>query len=211
MADPIVDPANPNTPPQNPPPSDPPQPTADEQLAASRREAAEARAEAARIKKENEDLKLQGLKSKDDWKAIADLEKKRADEAEGKLTNLNKALEDSAKYGALKAEAQKQGINPISIPDLELLDFSEVTVESINGRVTASGVDAAIQSLKQKRPNWFSNGVPQVNTVTPSGGQAPPQGQVTLADVKAAEQKYYQSKSDKQAYQNLVIKFKQQG
>lgn len=213
MADPIPNPEPPTLPAiPNPEPPTPP-PTNDELLAASRREAAEARAEASKIKKENEDLKMQGLKSKDDWKAIADLEKTRADAAEGKLTSLNKALEDSAKYGALKSEAQKQGINPISIPDLELLDFSEVTVEAINGRVNVSGVEAAIQSLKQKRPNWFSNGVPQVSTVTPSGGQAASQGQVTLADVKAAEQKYYLSKSesDKQAYQNLIIKFKQQG
>jgi hypothetical protein len=210
MAEEITPPANP---PANPPQNEPPPPTAEELLAQARKEKLEAQAEADRVKKENEDLKLQGLKSKDDWKAIAELEKQRADAAEGKLTNLNKALQDSAKYGAIKAEAQKQGINPISIPDLELLDFSEVTVESINGRVIVSGVEGAIQGLKQKRPNWFSNGVPSINPTTPAGGQAPATGQVTLADVKAAEQKYYQTKSesDKQAYQNLVIKFKQQG
>jgi hypothetical protein len=209
MADPIIDPANP----QNPPPADPPAPTNEELLAQARKDKLEAQAETERIKKENDDLKMQGLKSKDDWKAIADLEKKRADDAEAKNINITKALKDSAKYDALRLEAQKQGINPISIPDLELLDFAEVTAETVNSRVVVSGVEAAIQGLKAKRPNWFNSGAPSVNTITPTGGQQAATGQVTLADVKAAETKYYQSKSesDKQAYQNLVIKFKSQG
>jgi hypothetical protein len=210
----MADPIETNTPPENTPaPNTPPAPTADEQLAASRKAEADAKAEAARLKRENEEMKIQGLKSKDDWKGVAEAEKKRADDAEAENTRIKKALVDEAKYSALRSEAVKQGINPVSIPDLELLDFTEVIAESSNGRVVVSGVEAAIQGLKAKRPNWFSNGIPNVNHTTPAGGQAPATGQVTLAEVKAAEQKYYQSKSesDKQAYQNLIIKFKQQG
>jgi hypothetical protein len=158
-------------------------------------------------------MKMQGLKSKEDYKAIADLEKTRADNAEAENKKIKKALVDDAKYGALRLEAQKQGINPISIPDLELLDFTEVVADSSNGRVSVSGVEAAIQALKLKRPNWFTAGLPNVNPSTPAGGSRPPNGQVTLADVKAAEVKYYASKSesDKKAYQDIIIKFKAQG
>lgn len=206
-----------NTPPSNeqtPPPSNeqtPPPPV--DEVAAAKREAAEAKAEAARARKEAEELKMQGLKSKEDYKTIADLEKKRADEAEAENRRIKKALIDDAKYSALRLEAQKQGINPISIPDLELLDFTEVVAESNNGRVVVSGVEAAIQALKQKRPNWFTAGLPNVNPSTPAGGQKPPNGVVTLADVKAAEAKYYASKSesDKKAYEEIIFKFKTQG
>lgn len=213
MADPVetqTPPANPPADPQTPP-ANPPE--AVDEIAVAKREAAEARAEAAKARKEADEMKMQGLKSKEDYKTIADLEKKRADDAEAENKKIKKALIDDAKYSALRLEAQKQGINPISIPDLELLDFAEVVAESNNGRVAVSGVEAAIQALKLKRPNWFTAGLPNVNPSTPAGGQRPPNGQVTLADVKAAEVKYYASKSesDKKAYQDIIIKFKAQG
>lgn len=204
---------DPQTPPASQEPQTPPAPSADEALAAARKEAADARAEAARIKRENEEMKLNGMKSKDDWKGVADAEKKRADEAVAENDRIKKALIDDKKYAALTAEAVKQGINPVSIPDLELLDFAEVVAESSNGRVVVSGVEAAITALKAKRPNWFSGVVPNVNSSTPQGTVNSPNGNVTLADVKAAETKYYQTKSDsdKKTYEEIIKRFKAQG
>jgi hypothetical protein len=121
-------------------------------------------------------------------------------------------LVNEKKIAALATEAVKQGINPASLPDLELLDFDEVQVETTStGKILVTGQDRAIAKLKTLRPHWFSSGVPSVNPSSPQTFK-PNMDQVTVADLNAAELNYRKSKSDsdKKIYFDLIQKFKAQ-
>ncbi len=206
----------PAAPPANPPaaPATPPAPSADDQLLAARQETLAAKSNAAALQKQLDEAKRNGLKTSEDWKGLSEAEKTRADNAEAENVRIKKALVDDKKYSELKTEAVKQGINPLSLNDLDLLDFPNVVAETgSNGRVNVVGAQQAITKLKAERPNWFQGAAPNLNPGTPQGGDMPPNGSVTLADLTAAQAKYLASKSDADlaAYNNLVIKYKQGG
>lgn len=168
--------------------------------------------EAAALKAQLEDMKLKGHKDKEDWKTVAELHEQKAKDYESKFTGLQSALVNEKKIAALTIEAQKQGINPASLPDLELLDFDEISVETTStGKILVTGQDKAIAKLRTLRPHWFNQSVPGVNPSTPNLGK-PNLGIVTLADVNAAEAQYNKTKSevDKKAYFEMIQKFKTQ-
>ena len=157
-------------------------------------------------------MKVNTHKEKEDWKTVAELHEKTAKELEQKYSGLKQSLIDEKKMAALTVEAQKQGINPASIPDLNMIDFDELIVETTStGKILVSGQDKAIARLKTQRPHWFSKSVPNVNTNTPETGK-PKCGTVTVADLNAAEAQYRKTKSeaDKKAYSDLIQKYKAQ-
>lgn len=161
---------------------------------------------------ENESLKLKTHKEKEDWKTVAEVHEAKAKDYEQKFTGLQSALINKEKISALNIEAQKQGINPTSIPDLELLDFPDVHVETTsNGKILVSGAQVAIAKLKTLRPHWFTTQVPSVNPSTPNVRTAS-NGNITLADINAAETQYKKTKSDsdKKAYYEIIQKYKSQ-
>lgn len=168
--------------------------------------------EAATLRQQIEDMKLKGHKEKEDWKTVAEHHEQKAKEYETKFTGLQSALVNEKKVQALTIEAQKQGINPNSIPDLELLDFPEVNVETTStGKILVSGQDRAIAKLKTLRPHWFTNAVPSVNPATPNV-RPTLSGNVTIADINAAEAQWKKTKSesDKKHYYELIQKYKLQ-
>lgn len=157
-------------------------------------------------------MKVNTHKEKEDWKTVAELHEKTAKDLEQKYSGLKQSLIDEKKMAALTVEAQKQGINPASIPDLNMIDFDELIVETTStGKILVSGQDKAIARLKTQRPHWFSKSVPNVNTNTPETGK-PKSGTVTVADLNAAEAQYRKTKSeaDKKAYSDLIQKYKTQ-
>ncbi len=168
--------------------------------------------ENAQLKAQIEADKLKGHKEKEDWKTVAEHHETKAKEYEQKFTGLQSALVNEKKQSALKAEAQKHGINPASLSDLELLDFDEVQVETTStGKIMVSGQDRAIAKLKTLRPHWFSTTVPSVNPSTPNVG-IPNSNVVSLADLNAAEAQYKKTKSeaDKKTYYEIITKYKAQ-
>jgi len=199
--DPIVEPLN--------PPADPDQGQAAERI---KKDLFKYKSEAQQLREENERLKLQTHKEKEDWKTVAEHHETKAKDIESKYTKLQNALVDEKKFSALRAEASKAGINAASIPDLELLDFPELHVETTStGKILVSGADAAVAKLKTLRPHWFTNVIPSVNSATPNLGR--PNGSlVTLADVNAAEAQWSKTKSesDKKIYFETIQKFKAQ-
>jgi hypothetical protein len=159
------------------------------------------------------DMKVQGHKEKEDWKSVAEHHETEAKTLKTQYEGLKNSLVNDKKVSALTAEALKQGINPASLPDLELLDFDELTVETTStGKILVSGADRAIAKLKTLRPHWFNKTVPGVNPSTPNLG-TPQNGQVTLSDVNAAEAawKKTKSESDKKAYFDVIQRYKAQG
>lgn len=190
-----------------------PQPIGDEVPERIKRDMIRYKEERDRLASQVEDMKLKGHKEKEDWKTVAEHHETKAKEYEQKFTGLQNALVNEKKVAALSTEAVKQGINPASLPDLELLDFDEVSVETTStGKVLITGQDRAIAKLKTLRPHWFSSQVPSVNPSTPNVG-VPNSGIVTIADLNIAEAQYKKTKSesDKKAYYELIHKYKSQG
>lgn len=199
----------------NPNPADPnPNPNpADDVPDRIKRDMLKYKQEAEQLRQQIEDQKLKGHKEKEDWKTVAEHHEQKAKEYEQKFTGLQTALVNEKKFAALKSEAIKHGINPSSLPDLELLDFDEVQVETTStGKILVTGQDRAIAKLKTLRPHWFQTGVPSVNPSTPNVG-TPNSNTVTLADLNAAEAQYRKTKSesDKKAYFEMIQKYKSQG
>ena len=196
----------------NPNPEVPVLPAGDDALDKIKRENQRIKEERDALLKQMDDLKIKTHKDQNNWKEVAEINEQKAADAEKKFSGLQSALINEKKMNALSIEAQKQGINPASLPDLEMLDFDEIHVETTStGKILVSGADKAISTLKVQRPHWFSKAVPPVNTATPRVNV--PEGQsVTLADVNAAEAQWKKSKSesDKQIYFETIMKFKSQ-
>ena len=190
-----------------------PNPQGDEVPDRIKRDMLKYKEERDRLAQQVEDMKLKGHKEKEDWKTVAEHHEAKAKEYEQKFSGLQSALVNEKKVAALSAEAVKQGINPASLPDLELLDFDEVSVETTStGKILVTGQDRAIAKLKTLRPHWFTSQVPSVNPSTPNVG-VPNSGIVTVADLNAAEAQYKKTKSesDKKAYYEMIQKYKSQG
>jgi hypothetical protein len=198
-------------------PTETPQPTEAPQVVAA--EAYErVKADMLKYKKEREELakmvdtlKVNTHKEKEDWKSVAQIHEEKARDLEQKYSGLKDSLVRDRKVAKLTEEALKHGINPASLPDLELLDFDEMSVETTStGKILVSGQDRAIAKLKVLRPHWFTKTVPGVNPTTPETGR--PNGLVTLADVNLAEAQYRKTKSeaDKKAYYDVIQKYKTQ-
>lgn len=168
--------------------------------------------ENAQLRAQLEAAKLNSHKEKEDWKSVAEHHEQQANEYKTKYTGLQQALVNEKKVSALRSEAIKAGINPQSLPDLELLDFDEVSIETTStGKILVSGQDRAIAKLKTMRPHWFTNSVPSVNPATPNVGK-PNSDTVTVADLNAAEAQWKKTKSesDKKQYEDLIRKYKSQ-
>lgn len=159
-----------------------------------------------------EALKLNGHKEKEDWKEVARIHEETAKDLKGKYEGLKQNLINSAKVAKLTEEAVKHGINPQALPDLELVDFDELVVETTStGKILVSGQDRAIAKLKVLRPHWFSKSVPLINPTTPS--TLPADGQpITVNDLDALLIQYKKtgSESDKQAYHAAIMRYKAQ-
>lgn len=200
----------------NPNPVDPnvpnPQPSIDPDGDRIKRDMLKYKDQNAQLQKQIDDLKLNGHKEKEDWKTVAEHHEQKSKDYQQKFEGLKDGLVNEKKLSALIIEAQKQGITPASLPDLELLDFDEVTVETTStGKILVSGQDRAIAKLKTIRPHWFSATVPSVNPSTPNVS-TPPSGVVSLADLNAAEDQYKKTKSetDKKLYYEMIQKYKTQ-
>jgi hypothetical protein len=178
----------------------------------ARQEAADAKAKALALQKEIDDMKVNTHKNNKNWQEVARINEEKAKEYETKYSGLKESLIQEKKVSALIVEAQKHGINPQSIPDLELLDFPEISVETTsNGRVLVSGADRAVSKLKQIRPHWFTQTIPAVNPSSPELNR-PSGGLITLEQVNAAQEKWAKTKSDadKKSYFDIIQKFKSQ-
>lgn len=213
---PELDPVNP---PQDPslsndnPPAPPAPPVDDADKDRYRRDMLKYKEEAQALKRQNEELKLKTHKEKEDWKTVAEHHEVKAKEYEQKFSGLQAALVNEKKIAALTIEAQKHGINPAALADLELLDFPELSVETTStGKILVSGQDRAIAKLKTLRPHWFTSSVPSVNPSSPNLG-APISDRVTLAELSAAEAAYTKTRSDadREKYQQMIKKYKAQG
>ena len=111
---------------------------------------------------------VEDLKANQHWQQLAELKEKEANEAKEEATKLKTAVINDKKMTALREAAMGAGLRKESIDDLALIDFPELTLETVGeGKFTATGADKAVQRLKTLRPHWFKSGAPKVNTSSP--------------------------------------------
>lgn len=214
MSDPATPPVEPTPPTPPAPPVPNPADEYAEQLANMRAENARLKAEKEQAVEDKKAAELAAHKNRKNWEEVASIKEKEADEYKNKYSNLSKAMINNEKLKAVTEEAVKAGLNPVALPDLEMFDFPEISVETTNtGRITVSGTAQAIQRLKTSRPHWFTVNAPTVNSNSPTTHSAGPiAGAVTLAQVEELEAKWSKDRSptNEAAYKAAVLKYKSQ-
>lgn len=207
--------------PQNPPPADPnPAPPTPPPDVVDRAEFERVKndmhkyktaAEAERQKAE--ELRLNALKEKQDWKSIAEEKERQAEEFKQKYDGLSQSLVNNAKHSALKEAALKAGILAQSLPDIEAFDFPEINVETTSGgKILVSGADQAIEGLKKRRPHWFGVKPASVNPATPEL-QNPETSGMSIQKLQELEKAYKADPGNptkKQAYFDGIMAYKKQ-
>lgn len=159
---------------------------------------------------ELEKMKMDKLKEAKNWQEIARIKEEEAVQAKKNETDLRQAIVNQQKSIALRSAATKSGINPISLDDLDLIDFPELVVETTStGKILVTGADAAILKLKTLRPNWFLKNPSAVNPASPE--VMPTNGQVTLETLSALEKEYKKNPMNlvaRRAYEEGIRKYK---
>lgn len=138
------------------------------------------KAEAQDLRKRLDSEEVTRLREKEDFKTLAEREKKRADEVEERLRKRDAFYNNETKLAAVKQAALKAGIRAEAESDLPLLSLEGVTVEVTNqGRFIVHGAEAYIEDLKRQKPHWFkTTKAPTVNSgstsnSTPAGSFDP--------------------------------------
>lgn len=105
------------------------------------------------------------LKQKEEWQKFAQLKEQEAGEYRTKYEALQQNLVVEKKYNALKNEAVKLGLRQEAISDLELVDLSDIQIESTStGKYNVLGAEKYAERLKAVRPHWFGGQTVNVNT-----------------------------------------------
>lgn len=201
----------PEVPPETPPPETPPAPPENDAFKRLQADFLKEKAERKRLADELENQRITELTKKQKWEEIAKIREQERDDYKQKHDGLIGSLVAEKKFGALKEAGLKAGIRPEALPDLELLDFDEVSVEhTSNGKILVTGALQAIANLKTLKPHWFSSKPATVNSQSPQTTSPPaPQGSVSMKMLLEAEAKYKKSgsPSDRDAYAGLARQF----
>lgn len=127
-----------------------------------------AKARAQELETKFKQREVEELTKNQQWQQLAELKENEAKAAIEERDRLKTAFVQKEKMSALREAALQAGLRKESIPDLRLLDFPEIKLESNGeGEFTAQGADKAIQRLKALRPHWFQSAVPNINTSSP--------------------------------------------
>jgi hypothetical protein len=155
------------------------------------------------------DLESNSLKEKQDFKTLYEQEKQKRSEAEKREKSWKDWSVQTQRYNEVKSLAMQKGLIPQSLPDLELLDLSEVAVEVTSGnRFLVEGADVYVERLQQSRPHWFKS--TKAPTVNGGGGGSPPppeSSKLTSKDVFDAERKWKTKQITREKYEEIYGKF----
>ena len=147
------------------------------------------------------------MKKNQQWQELAELKEKEADEAKRDSAKLKESLVFDRKFSAIREAALAAGIRKEAVSDLELLDLSEVQIETTStGRINIIGADKTVDRLKTLKPHWFGNKGNKVNSDIPDVQTS---GSVTMKQIYEAEKKAKES-GDYAPYKQALIKYKQQ-
>lgn len=156
-----------------------------------------------------ESTRVNELKAKEEWKTIAEENEKKAKEREEENSRLKNSYLNEKKFGAVQAAAQKLGLRPEAVSDLEMLSLDPVQVETTNtGRINVLNADKFAERIKAQKPHWFGTGAaPNVNTGGPTITDG---GSITVDQIVAAEKEGRKS-GDMSKYKTLMKQYREQG
>lgn len=146
------------------------------------------------------------------WQELAELNEKAAREAIEEKDKLKNAIINKEKMSAIREAAIQAGLRKESIPDLRLIDFPEIKLETNSeGEFNATGADKAIQRLKTLRPHWFQTAAPSINSSSPvvtGDGNS-----VTYEAVKKLQDEYSKNpnRANADKLTGALLQFKKQG
>jgi len=146
------------------------------------------RADMLKFKKQVKDFeakqreeKLRGHREKQEWQKVAELKEKEANEEREKSSRLMKTIITDKKMAAIRNAATKEGILDSALEDLELIDWSDVEIETTSsGRINVHGAEDAIKRTKALKPHWFGKAGAKFSTRVPGAREGEGEALVTV-------------------------------
>ena len=131
---------------------------------------------------EQENLKTQSLKEKEDWKKLAEVKEKETLEFKKKLESQEKLTANYFKRAEVRAEAIKSGMREAALDDLDLIGYSGVDLETTStGKLNVLGADKFVERLKATKPFWFEDKkAPMIDGNTPTTTKGP---KMSMSDI----------------------------
>lgn len=152
--------------------------------------------EAIEAKKRLKELEDEKLRQQNDFKSLADREKKRADDAESKLTKREQAFLNTLKYKDVQVAASKLGLRNEAEDDLGRLSLESIEVEATSeGRFIIKNADDFVANLKKTKPHWFKDQTaPVINAGGGKGGKGESSAKLTsdyMVELRMKDPKKY--------------------
>ena len=165
-------------------------------------------AQLAKFKEEQKTNQDKELKQQNKWQTLAEQKEADAIAARAESTQLKNSYLNDRKFSTVKESCVKSGLRPEALVDLELIDLSDVVVETTStGKINVLGSDKFAERLKTLRPHWFTDKPPVVYS---SGVKIlDPTGPVSLDQLYAVEKECKKS-GDMTKYKEAFNKYTEQ-
>ncbi len=165
--------------------------------------------EAKALKDEKTAAADKKMKDEKRFEELAEANEKKAKEADERAERIQNSYLGEKKVNAARVAAEKLGLRPEAVSDLEQLDLDGVQIETTStGKINVLGADKFAERLKTLKPHWFSDKrKPNVNT---NGTKVlDSDGPLTASQVYEAE-KAGRKSGDMSEYQKLHKQFQNQ-
>lgn len=165
--------------------------------------------ELEKMKTDKETEKTAKMKEQQQWKELAEAKEREASELKSSNDRLQQSYLNEKRFTALKSACEKLGLRAEAAPDLDLVDISEVQIETTStGKINVLGAEKFAERLKTVRPHWFADkSAPSVNT---SGARVIDTGGVITPEMLINAEKEGRKKGDLSEYTSLHQKYRSQ-
>lgn len=182
-------------------------------LAAERKAKSDLSSKVSTLSGEIQKIREQGLRSKEDYKTLAETMEKKAQELEGENSKLKQSIFHTSRVSAVKDVAVKAGLRSAALGDIEAMDLEEVKVTVGDDRIIRTeGAEPFVNKLKTLKPYLFEtpkdpnfNGGGGAGAGSGGGGEA-----VTQQQLVAAYQQRNRGTKEMAAYRELQKRFDDQ-
>lgn len=133
-------------------------------------EAKDAKARAEALEKQLKEREESSLREKGRYKELYEAREQEVNQLKDQVSKSKDVFFNTLKRAEIEKAAMKMGIRKEALYDLDLLDKSDVEVETTDrGNVNILGAEEFVNEIKATRPHWFQDmGAPVVNTANPN-------------------------------------------
>lgn len=161
-----------------------------------------------KAEQEVEVRRRQELKTKEDYKSLADQLEKELHEEKKRNEVTWSWFENNKKMDTVKAIAASHGIRKEALSIIEGMDLDGVDIEKTStGRINVLGAETFVSGLKSKMPFLFENKTAKINAESPqvSNGSGP----ITYEKLMELKEEWKKT-GDSAAYAKALQMYKQQ-